>query len=87
MQPGALRALAGEWRVSLAALLDTIASVGRFTAAALHSAAEVRALGLIEILFSYAVSRKLLKERVSAAEFAGGILFTVGLVLICLRLI
>ena len=85
-QPGSLRALAGEWRVSLAAgLLGTIASVGWFTAVALHSAAEVRALGLIEILFSYAVSRKLLRERVSAAEIAGGMLIMVGVALICLR--
>ena len=85
-QPGSLRALAGEWRVSLAAgLLGTIASVGWFTAVALHSAAEVRALGLIEILFSYAVSRKLLREKVSVAEIAGGMLIMVGVVLICLR--
>ena len=85
-QPGALRALAGEWRMSLSAgVLGTIASVGWLTSVALHNAAEVRALGLIEVFFSYAVSRKLLDEKVSGTEIVGGILIMVGVVLICLR--
>jgi drug/metabolite transporter (DMT)-like permease len=85
-QPGALRALAGEWRMSVTAgALGTIASVGWLTSVALHNAAEVRALGLIEIFFSYAVSRKLLDEKVSGTEIAGGLLIMVGVVLICLR--
>ena len=85
-QPGALSALAGEWRISVSAgLLGTIASVGWLTSVAMHAAAEVRALGLIEILFSYAVSRKLLKEKVSITEIVGGALIMVGVVLICLR--
>lgn len=84
-QPGALKALAGEWRISLAAgLLGTIASVGWFTSFALHSGAEVRTLGMVEILFSYAVSRKLLKEKVSGAEIAGGAMVMAGVALICL---
>lgn len=85
-QPGSLRALAGEWRISVAAgLLGTTASIGWLTAVALRAAAEVRALGLVEILFSYAVSRKLLKESISATELAGGLLITVGVALICLN--
>lgn len=85
-QPGSLKALAGEWRISVAAgLLGSIASVGWLTAVALRTAAEVRALGLLEILFSYAVSRKLLKEKTSATEIAGGVLIMIGVVLICLN--
>ena len=84
-QPGALRALAGEWRISLiAGALGTMASVGWLTAVALHTAAEVRTLGLIEILFSYAVSRQLFRETVSRMEIAGGILITIGAALVCL---
>ena len=45
---------------------------------ALQNAAEVRALGLIEIFFSYAVSRKLLEEKVSPTGIAGGILIVVA---------
>jgi len=87
-QPGALRALAGEWRMSLSAgVLGTIASVGWLTSVALHNAAEVRALGLIEVFFSYAVSRKLLDEKVSPTEIAGGLLIMVGVVLICIRVL
>ena len=52
---------------------------------ALHAVAEVRTLGLIEILFSYAVSRQLLKEKVAASEIIGGLLIMAGVVLICLR--
>jgi len=85
-QPGALRALAGEWRLSVAAgALGSIASVGWLTAVALHAVAEVRTLGLIEILFSYAVSRQLLKEKVAISEIVGGLLIMAGVVLICLR--
>ena len=84
-QPGALRALAGEWRLSVAAgALGSIASVGWLTAVALHAVAEVRTLGLIEILFSYAVSRKLLKEKVAGSEIIGGLLIMAGVVLICI---
>ena len=87
-QPGSLRALAGEWRISVAAgLLGTIASIGWLTSVALHAAAEVRALGLIEIFFSYAVSRKLLKEHSSVREIVGGVLIMIGVVTICLQVV
>lgn len=85
-QPGALRALAGEWRLSISAgALGTIASIGWLTSLALHAAAEVRALGLIEILFSYGVSRQLLKEKVSVNELVGGLLIMAGVVAVCLN--
>ncbi|MBL8382032.1 MAG: DMT family transporter [Burkholderiales bacterium] len=85
-QPAALAALAGEWRISVAAgMLGTIASAGWFTAVALNTAAEVRALGLVEVFFTYAVSRKLMGENTSTREIAGIVLVMIGVLLICLR--
>jgi len=45
----------------------------------------VRTLGLIELLFSYVVSRRLLRERFSRRELAGIVLLMVGLVIVVLR--
>ena len=71
--------------VQTCALPISIASIGWLTSLALHAAAEVRALGLIEILFSYGVSRQLLKEKVSVNELVGGLLIMAGVVAVCLN--
>jgi drug/metabolite transporter (DMT)-like permease len=86
-EPGTLAKLAGAWRVSiLAGAMGAMASVGWFTAFALKPAAEVKTLGLIEVIFSYAVSHKLFAETLSRAERLGLLLVTVGLVVICSQL-
>ena len=57
------------WRTSIfAGLMGAAASAGWFTATAIEPAAHVRTLGLIELLFSYAVSRKLFRERLERRE-------------------
>ncbi|AMO22013.1 EamA family transporter [Ramlibacter solisilvae] len=82
--PQALRAVLQEWRVSsVAGSAGALASLGWFTAFALTSAANVRALGLVEVLFSYLVSRRLMKESLAPAEHAGLVLMVVGLVALC----
>jgi len=81
--PGALRAMAGAWRVSTAAgAAGAAASIGWFTAYALTTAANVRTLGLVEMLFSYLVSHRLLREKLRGAEVAGLVLLTGGLLVI-----
>ena len=78
--PQALGALARAWRVSAAAgATGAAASVGWFTAYAMTTAANVRTLGLVEMLFSYAVGRGLLRERLRGAEVAGLLLLGAGL--------
>lgn len=70
------------WRRSLfAGAMGAAASAGWFTAFALVSATKVRTLGLVEILFSYAVSRNLFREQLSRREFMGIVLLTLGALL------
>jgi drug/metabolite transporter (DMT)-like permease len=78
---GALR----EWRPSLfAGLMGAAASAGWFTAFAIEPAANVRTLGLVELLFAYLVSLKLFRERLSAMELGGMALIALGIVVITL---
>ena len=73
------------WRMSLfAGFMGAAASAGWFTAFALEPVAHVRTLGLIELVFSYAVSRRIFKERLSRTDIAGIALLAVGVVVITL---
>lgn len=61
-----------EWRRSaFAGFMGAAASACWFTAFVLQPAAHVRTLGLVEIFFSYAVSRHFFREPVSRVEMAG----------------
>ena len=69
------------WRVSLlAGAMGAIGSACWFTAMALEPVANVRTLGLIELFFSYLVSRRFFRERLTAAELIGFVLLALGLV-------
>jgi uncharacterized membrane protein len=81
-----VRAVLTLWRPSLfAGLMGAAASAGWFTAFALTSAAHVRTLGLVELVFSYALSLKLFRERFTRRELIGMGLLAAGLVLVTLR--
>lgn len=81
-----LVAVLGAWRVSLfAGLMGAAASAGWFTAFAMRNAADVRALGLIEVLFSYAIARRMFGERTTALEGSGMALLIAGLAMLCLQ--
>lgn len=85
--PQGLVAIAKAWRLSLmAGTMGAMASIGWFTAFALRPAADVRTLGLVEVLFSYLVSRKIFKEGLRLTEQVGLALVTVGLLGICSQL-
>lgn len=74
------------WKASLlAGFMGAAASAGWFTAFAIEPAAHVRTLGLIELVFSYAVSLKLFRETLSRRELAGMGLLALGVVLITLK--
>jgi drug/metabolite transporter (DMT)-like permease len=78
--PAVVRATLRLWRPSLfAGFMGAAASAGWFSAFALQPAAHVRTLGLIELVFSYAVSRKLFRERLTRVEFAGMALLALGI--------
>lgn len=71
------------WRVSgLVGLTSTLSSLGWFTAFALQTAAYVKALGQIELVFTYLFSVFWLRERSSPKEIAGFALLVLSLLLI-----
>ena len=86
-QPGALKAIASAWRLStVAGAMGAMASIGWLTAVALRPAVDVRTLGLTEVFFSYLVSRKLFKEKISRKELAGLLLVGAGVVVVSAQL-
>lgn len=69
------------WRVSmLAGAMGAAGSACWFTAMAMQPVARVRTLGLIELYFSYVVSRRVFRERLGGFELAGLILLAIGLI-------
>ena len=84
-QRAVVLALAGVWRTSMVAgFMGAAASVGWFTAFALEPAAHVRTLGLVELLFSFAIARRFFQERLAPAELIGVALLMVALVMVTL---
>ena len=82
-----LRPIFKAWRISLlAGSMGAAASLAWFTAYAMQGAAAVRTLGMVEVVFSYIVSRKVFSEKLSLTEKLGMALMMLGLVLICLQL-
>jgi drug/metabolite transporter (DMT)-like permease len=72
-----------QWRVStVAGFMGTLASAGWLTAFALRSAVDVRIAGLVELLYSYALSRKFFRERVTVQDVCGILLVLAGIVVI-----
>ena len=83
-QPGVAGAIARAWRMSVVAgSMGAVASIAWFTAYALRPASDVRTLGLVEVLFSYLVSRRVFRESLSRTEGIGLGLVVAGLVGIC----
>ena len=81
-----LAPLLGVWRVSLlAGGMGAAASLAWFTAYAMQAAGPVRTLGMVEVAFSYLVSRRLLSESLTRPEKIGMGLMLAGLVMICMQ--
>ena len=76
---GALR----QWRVSIfAGVAGASASLANVTALALAPASQVRTLILIEVVFSYFVSRRVFHEAMNRRELVGIVFIMAGVVLI-----
>jgi drug/metabolite transporter (DMT)-like permease len=85
--PEVVAAVCRAWRMSLVAgFMGALASGCWFTAMALEPVAHVRTLGLVELLFSYAVSQRIFRESLSARELAGMGLLAVGVLGVTLSL-
>ena len=84
--PDSLRATVTAWRVStIAGCMGALASIAWFTAFALTTATNVRTLGMVEVVFSYLVSRRLLREKLAPAEQGGLALVVLGLLALAWR--
>lgn len=78
-----LMAIFRAWRPSLfAGFMGAFASQMWFLAFALESAAKVRTLALVEILFAQVLSRNLFKQSMASREAMGIALIVVGVVLL-----
>ena len=83
--PGTVAGVLREWRPSLfAGFMGAAASAGWFTAFAIEAAANVRTLGLVELIFAYFVSLKLFRERLSPMELGGMALIALGIIVLTL---
>jgi drug/metabolite transporter (DMT)-like permease len=78
-----LAAIVKAWRPSLfAGFMGATASQFWFLAFALATAASVRTLALVEVLFAQAISRFVFKQPVSAREGVGIVMIVIGVVLL-----
>jgi drug/metabolite transporter (DMT)-like permease len=81
--PAVLRAIAQAWRPSLfAGFMGAFASEFWFLAFALSTAANVRTLGLIELLFAQLISTFIFGQKTSAREVLGIVLVVAGVALL-----
>ena len=72
--------MARAWRTALlTGLMGITASIGWFTAMTLQNAAHVRALGQVELVFSFLISLFWFREKVTPTELAGVLLIVAGL--------
>jgi len=80
---GALMGSFRQWRSSLfAGGMGSFASQCWFVGMSLTSAANVRTLGLVEVVFAQVVSRRVFRQQVSARELAGLILVVAGVLML-----
>jgi|TARA_R110002096_G_scaffold220913_4_gene409548 drug/metabolite transporter (DMT)-like permease len=80
-----LMATLKNWPASLAiGVAGALGSIGWFTAMTLQNAAYVRALGQIELVFTFAVSWIWFREQANAKEIAGVLLIIGGLIVLIL---
>ena len=84
-RPGLLTRVLRAWRTSLlAGFSGAAASAGWFTAMAIEPVAHVRTLALIELLFSYVISRRIFREQFGRLQIVGLIVLIAGLVIVTL---
>ena len=82
-QPSAMVAILRSWKPSLfAGLMGALASQFWFLAFAIATAASVRTLALIEVLFAQMVTRFMFKQRTTAREVFGMALVVAGVLLL-----
>jgi len=83
--PGQLKKMMQHWRpATLVGISGGLASIGWFSAFTLQNATYVRALGQIELIFTFAVTLLVFREQVSRAEIGGILLIGASIILLLL---
>ena len=81
--PGVLKAIFRAWRPSLfAGFMGALASQFWFLAFAIATAASVRTLALVEVLFAQGISKFIFKQPTTAREAVGIVLVVIGVALL-----
>jgi len=84
-EPGEISKVLGSWRWSVwVGISGMLASVGWFTAFTLQNASYVRALGQVELLFTFFATNRVFHEKVSKLEYLGCALIVVGILVLLL---
>jgi drug/metabolite transporter (DMT)-like permease len=84
-EPDQLRKVLLHWRPAmLVGISGGLASIGWFSAFTLQNATYVRALGQIELIFTFAVTLLFFREKVSLQEIIGIVLITASIMVILL---
>lgn len=84
-EPGQMRAVFRAWPIAaLAGLFGAAASACWFTAMTLQNVAYVRALGQIELVFTFIASYAMFKERSTLLEIVGILLVVAGILVLLL---
>ncbi|MBM84887.1 MAG: hypothetical protein CMM47_02550 [Rhodospirillaceae bacterium] len=84
-EPGQITAVIKNWRIaSLVGLSGMIGSACWFTAMTIQNVAYVRALGQIELVFTFLASYLLFKERSNAKEILGILAVVAGILVLLL---
>jgi drug/metabolite transporter (DMT)-like permease len=82
-EPGQISLVFRSWRVSVwAGIFGTAASACWFTAFTLQNAAYVRAVGQVELVFTFAISYFFFRERATPVEIAGILLVVAGILVL-----
>jgi drug/metabolite transporter (DMT)-like permease len=85
-EKGQISSVIANWRVAATVgFAGWIASICWFTAFTLTNAAYVRALGQVELIFTFLVSALFFREKVTRAEIGGAILLASGIVILILE--
>ena len=84
-EPGELTRVARAWRVAaFVGITGMVGSAGWFTAMTLENAAYVRALGQVELVFTFIASWFYFRERSTGLEIGGVLLVVAGILVLLL---
>jgi drug/metabolite transporter (DMT)-like permease len=82
-EPGQIKAVAKAWKpASMVGLSGVLGSICWFTAMTIQSVAYVRSLGQIELIFTFAASYFIFKERPNRIEVIGVLLIAAGIIVL-----